>query len=114
MIDSMKPTIAGWVELLDRTPVRSNSETHHRAVELRVFAKGPVHPTFFAIAYDNIGDGEEHRSHRTKQSFVRCDRGGVIVHPQPMHPALLAAHPGACRASRNVRRPSPCRQRYRI
>src|SRR6202158_455111 len=60
------------------------------------------HPRARAIAYGNIGDGEElsypplegeGRPNRTKHSFFRFGRGGVIVHPQPIHPALLAAHP---------------------
>jgi hypothetical protein len=45
----------------------------------------------------------EGRSHRT---FVRCDPGGVIVHPHSLYPPGLdrcSPHPGA------TRQPSPCR-----
>ena len=72
-----------------------------------------------AIAYGNIGDGGEPsypplegegRPHRTKFSFVRCGRGGVIVHPQPIHSALPAAHPTPARdaAIADLHMRSPC------
>jgi tetratricopeptide (TPR) repeat protein len=35
----------------------------------------------------------EGRSHQTKLDFVRCDRGGVIVHPQHLHPSLAPRTP---------------------
>jgi hypothetical protein len=69
-----------------------------------------------AIAYGKTGHGEkpaypplegEGRSHWTKRSFVRCDRGGVIVHPQPIHPALLASHPTPARVALRATRADP-------
>jgi hypothetical protein len=44
----MKPFIVvhcRWIELADRTLVRSASETHRRAMELMGFAKSSTHPT---------------------------------------------------------------------
>src|ERR1700681_1064176 len=62
------------------------------------------------------GDGEElsypplegeGRPHRTKRSFFLCGRGGVIVHPQPIHPVSLAAHPTPSRIALCATRADP-------
>src|ERR1700688_3436435 len=73
-------------------------------------------PATVAIDDGSVGDGDEPsypplegegRPHRTKQSFVRCGRGGVIVHPQPIHAALLAAHPTPARVALRATRADP-------
>src|SRR5882724_6259397 len=48
----------------------------------------------------------EGRSLWTKRSFVQSDRGGVIVHPQLIRPALAASHPTPSRKDEAALRPS--------
>src|SRR5438552_18344469 len=49
----------------------------------------------------------EGRPHRTKLSFGRCGRGGVIVHPWPIITALPAAHPTPVRITLRAIRADP-------